>query len=127
VNVRRKPSLFALGEWMKNARNIALWFCAAVSVWCLQATCSASEDAAEVLRQAGIRGGLIARLGCGDGKLTAARGRGSDGGAFVEFVSLGTGPQKIPHYRMILNEDASEPGEFEMECFGEIRKATLPR
>jgi outer membrane protein assembly factor BamB len=54
--------LFALGEWMNNTRNIALWFCAAVSVWCLPPTCFASEDAAAVLDGTGLKRGLAVIL-----------------------------------------------------------------
>ena len=36
------------------------------------------QQAAEILQEAGIRGGLIVHLGCGDGKLTAALGAQDD-------------------------------------------------
>ena len=36
------------------------------------ALASPAEDAREILRAAGVRGGLVVHLGCGDGRLTAA-------------------------------------------------------
>jgi len=43
--------------------------------WCAAAERPARDRAQDILRAAGIRGGLIVHLGCGNGRLTAALGR----------------------------------------------------
>ena len=52
---------------MKNGLNVILVFVAVV--WTAQAR---AESATELLDTAGIKGGLVVHIGCGDGKFTAA-------------------------------------------------------
>jgi len=58
-------------------RSFAAALLAATLVWSAHGTARAApaDDARTILDATGTQGGLIVHLGCGDGRLTAARGR----------------------------------------------------
>ena len=44
----------------------------ALIAFCMLSAATGAEDATQILSEAGVQGGLVVHLGCGDGSLTAA-------------------------------------------------------
>jgi len=57
---------------MNNSRVTTAILTAAATVVLHSAAASAADDTGDIFARAGIRGGLIVHVGCGDGRLTAA-------------------------------------------------------
>ena len=58
------------GRWMANPAAVLV--VAGVVGWATALLAAPADEAAQILQAAGVRGGLVVHLGCGDGKLTAA-------------------------------------------------------
>src|SRR5512146_745384 len=66
----------SLKTWKQSARLFAIGICLACMLKALASTVedtsAAPATARQVLALAGVKGGLVVHLGCGDGRLTAA-------------------------------------------------------
>jgi hypothetical protein len=72
----------------------------------------AREQAREILRTTGFRGGLIVLLGCGDGKLAAALGRHQAYRGSPSGQRLVMGPKRTCALQAYVSSDGSQVAEL---------------